>query len=290
MHRWSVLRTRAEAVQTVGRASERNTDSGNFSSSSRDTQRPAMPDVGCNMSGGVGGQMGSGDADRLPASYVDATAYGASSASVSDTMAADLGQDLDPVLSRLGPDPLGEPVCFIEVNSTDTQTVIWRDKERKRIIIAFRGTDADNTGANWRDVLTDLMCFQTDASWIFEGGNTTTKQHGGHAAGSANEKSERVGDTPTGKGKETKSASGASSEGSEQASEVRAPMAHIGFAIAYASCRDRLWRVLRSLLPESGSADDVIERALIWHTRYAVMHTPLPKSRARPRLLFVVKA
>ena len=263
MHRWSVLRTRAEAVQTVGRASERNTDSGNFTSPSRDTQRPAMPDVGCNMSVGVRGQMGSGDDDRLPASCVVASAYGASSVSVSDTMAADLGQDLDPVLSRLGPDPLGEPVCFVEVNSTDTQTVIWRDKERRRIIIAFRGTDADSTGANWRDVLTDLMCFQTDASWIFEGGNTTTKQHGEHTAGSAKEKSERVGDTPTGTENVTTSASGASSEVAEQASEVRAPMAHIGFAIAYASCRDRLWRVLRSLLPESGSADNVTERALI---------------------------
>ena len=34
------------------------------------------------------------------------------------------------------------------------------------------------------------------------------------------------------------------------------PLAHIGFCIAYASCREQLWRVLRTTLP-----DDVHERS-----------------------------
>lgn len=58
---------------------------------------------------------------------------------------------------------LGELASFIEVNSTDTHVVVWRDKTHKRIVVSFRGTDI-----NWKDVLTDLMCFQTDVSWLFD--------------------------------------------------------------------------------------------------------------------------
>ena len=55
---------------------------------------------------------------------------------------------------------IAEAMCFIEVNSTDTHIVVWR--EGTRVIVSFRGTDI-----NWRDFVTDLSAFQVNVSWLF---------------------------------------------------------------------------------------------------------------------------
>lgn len=46
-----------------------------------------------------------------------------------------------------------EKICFLDNPYTDTQVAIWRDTERKRLVIAFRGTEQ----AKWKDLRTDLM-------------------------------------------------------------------------------------------------------------------------------------
>ncbi|XP_044500845.1 uncharacterized protein LOC123221926 isoform X3 [Mangifera indica] len=46
-----------------------------------------------------------------------------------------------------------EKICFLDNESTDTQVAIWRDFERKRLVIAFRGTEQ----VKWKDLRTDLM-------------------------------------------------------------------------------------------------------------------------------------
>ncbi|PIA40124.1 hypothetical protein AQUCO_02500085v1 [Aquilegia coerulea] len=46
-----------------------------------------------------------------------------------------------------------EKICFLDNPSTDTQVAIWRDTLRKRLVIAFRGTEQ----TRWRDLVTDLM-------------------------------------------------------------------------------------------------------------------------------------
>ncbi|KAL8479757.1 hypothetical protein ACS0TY_026622 [Phlomoides rotata] len=46
-----------------------------------------------------------------------------------------------------------EKICFLDNEETDTQATIWRDPERKRLVIAFRGTEQ----TKWKDLLTDLM-------------------------------------------------------------------------------------------------------------------------------------
>lgn len=46
-----------------------------------------------------------------------------------------------------------EKICFLDNASTDTQVAIWRDSTRRRLVVAFRGTEQ----AKWRDLLTDLM-------------------------------------------------------------------------------------------------------------------------------------
>ncbi|KAJ0034865.1 hypothetical protein Pint_25199 [Pistacia integerrima] len=46
-----------------------------------------------------------------------------------------------------------EKICFLDNESTDTQVAIWRDSERKRLVIAFRGTEQ----VKWKDLRTDLM-------------------------------------------------------------------------------------------------------------------------------------
>ncbi|KAK0606997.1 hypothetical protein LWI29_007534 [Acer saccharum] len=46
-----------------------------------------------------------------------------------------------------------EKLCFLDNESTDTQLAIWRDTARKRLVVAFRGTEQ----ARWKDLLTDLM-------------------------------------------------------------------------------------------------------------------------------------
>ncbi|KAJ0092466.1 hypothetical protein Patl1_25754 [Pistacia atlantica] len=46
-----------------------------------------------------------------------------------------------------------EKICFLDNESTDTQVAIWRDSERRRLVIAFRGTEQ----VKWKDLRTDLM-------------------------------------------------------------------------------------------------------------------------------------
>ncbi|WVZ86343.1 hypothetical protein U9M48_033141 [Paspalum notatum var. saurae] len=46
-----------------------------------------------------------------------------------------------------------EKICFLDNVSTDTQVAIWRDSSRKRLVVAFRGTEQ----SRWKDLRTDLM-------------------------------------------------------------------------------------------------------------------------------------
>lgn len=46
-----------------------------------------------------------------------------------------------------------EKICFVDNASTDTQVAIWRDSARRRLVIAFRGTEQ----TQWKDLVTDLM-------------------------------------------------------------------------------------------------------------------------------------
>ncbi|KAH1190111.1 Lipase [Glycine max] len=46
-----------------------------------------------------------------------------------------------------------EKLCFLDNASTDTQVAIWRDSARRRLVVAFRGTEQ----TQWKDLRTDLM-------------------------------------------------------------------------------------------------------------------------------------
>ncbi|XP_062108992.1 uncharacterized protein LOC133819703 isoform X2 [Humulus lupulus] len=46
-----------------------------------------------------------------------------------------------------------EKICFLDNETTDTQVAIWRDPARRRLVVAFRGTEQ----AKWKDLKTDLM-------------------------------------------------------------------------------------------------------------------------------------
>ncbi|BAT96127.1 hypothetical protein VIGAN_08301300 [Vigna angularis var. angularis] len=46
-----------------------------------------------------------------------------------------------------------EKLCFLDNASTDTQVAIWRDSARRRLVVAFRGTEQ----SQWKDLRTDLM-------------------------------------------------------------------------------------------------------------------------------------
>ncbi|KAK3144297.1 hypothetical protein QOZ80_4AG0311170 [Eleusine coracana subsp. coracana] len=46
-----------------------------------------------------------------------------------------------------------EKICFLDNVSTDTQVAIWRDSSRRRLVVAFRGTEQ----SKWKDLRTDLM-------------------------------------------------------------------------------------------------------------------------------------
>ncbi|XP_047337147.1 uncharacterized protein LOC124940659 isoform X2 [Impatiens glandulifera] len=50
-----------------------------------------------------------------------------------------------------------EKISFLDNPSTDTQVAIWRDRTRKRLVIAFRGTEQ----SRWKDLRTDLMVMPT---------------------------------------------------------------------------------------------------------------------------------
>jgi len=129
---------------------------------------------------------------------------------------------------------LGETVCFVEVNSTDTHVAVWRDKIHKRVVVSFRGTDI-----NWKDFLTDLMCFQTDVSWLFQ-------QDVSHAHTHHETKEEEIEPNfKVGAGLDPSGLGNFVNENNE-----KSPKAHIGFCIAYASVREQLLEVIRQLVPE----------------------------------------
>ncbi|XP_019449987.1 PREDICTED: uncharacterized protein LOC109352451 isoform X1 [Lupinus angustifolius] len=46
-----------------------------------------------------------------------------------------------------------EKICFLDNQITDTQVAIWRDSTRRRLVVAFRGTEQ----TQWKDLRTDLM-------------------------------------------------------------------------------------------------------------------------------------
>lgn len=46
-----------------------------------------------------------------------------------------------------------EKICFLDNISTDTQVAIWCDSSRRRLVVAFRGTEQ----SRWKDLRTDLM-------------------------------------------------------------------------------------------------------------------------------------
>ncbi|KAF8015921.1 hypothetical protein BT93_H1458 [Corymbia citriodora subsp. variegata] len=50
-----------------------------------------------------------------------------------------------------------EKICFLDNASTDTQAAIWRDSARRRLVVAFRGTEQ----SRWKDLRTDLMMAPT---------------------------------------------------------------------------------------------------------------------------------
>ncbi|CAH9137291.1 unnamed protein product [Cuscuta epithymum] len=50
-----------------------------------------------------------------------------------------------------------DKICFLDNSSTDTQVALWRDQSRKRLVVAFRGTEQ----ARWKDLRTDLMVVPT---------------------------------------------------------------------------------------------------------------------------------
>ncbi|KAF4351585.1 hypothetical protein F8388_003238 [Cannabis sativa] len=50
-----------------------------------------------------------------------------------------------------------EKICFLDNETTDTEVAIWRDPSRRRLVVAFRGTEQ----AKWKDLKTDLMVAPT---------------------------------------------------------------------------------------------------------------------------------
>ncbi|KAJ8530687.1 hypothetical protein K7X08_023568 [Anisodus acutangulus] len=50
-----------------------------------------------------------------------------------------------------------DKLCFLDNESTDTEATLWRDSARKRLVVAFRGTEQ----TKWKDLVTDLMLVPT---------------------------------------------------------------------------------------------------------------------------------
>ncbi|TKY53651.1 feruloyl esterase A [Spatholobus suberectus] len=55
-----------------------------------------------------------------------------------------------------------EKICFLDNASTDTQVAIWRDSARRRLVVAFRGTEQ----SQWKDLRTDLMLVPAGVTFI----------------------------------------------------------------------------------------------------------------------------
>ncbi|CAN0023604.1 unnamed protein product [Laminaria digitata] len=61
-----------------------------------------------------------------------------------------------------------ELMCFIDNSETDTQVGVWRDERKKRLVVAFRGTE------KWQDVLIDVNILLDEYSES-EAGKTADK-------------------------------------------------------------------------------------------------------------------
>ncbi|KAJ3706376.1 hypothetical protein LUZ61_010081 [Rhynchospora tenuis] len=46
-----------------------------------------------------------------------------------------------------------EKICFLDNITTDTEVSVWRDSSRRRLLVAFRGTEQ----SKWKDLQTDLL-------------------------------------------------------------------------------------------------------------------------------------
>ncbi|XP_042055118.1 uncharacterized protein LOC121799731 isoform X1 [Salvia splendens] len=64
-----------------------------------------------------------------------------------------------------------EKICFLDNAESDTQVAIWRDLERRRLVVAFRGTEQ----TRWKDVVTDLMLVPTGLNPERIGGGSTNE-------------------------------------------------------------------------------------------------------------------
>ncbi|XP_057772152.1 uncharacterized protein LOC130991777 isoform X1 [Salvia miltiorrhiza] len=64
-----------------------------------------------------------------------------------------------------------EKICFLDNAESDTQVAIWRDLERRRLVIAFRGTEQ----TRWKDLVTDLMLVPTGLNPERIGGDSTNE-------------------------------------------------------------------------------------------------------------------
>ncbi|XP_042050645.1 uncharacterized protein LOC121796024 isoform X1 [Salvia splendens] len=64
-----------------------------------------------------------------------------------------------------------EKICFLDNAESDTQVAIWRDLERRRLVVAFRGTEQ----TRWKDVVTDLMLVPTGLNPERIGGDSTNE-------------------------------------------------------------------------------------------------------------------
>ncbi|CAI5986440.1 unnamed protein product [Closterium sp. NIES-64] len=78
-----------------------------------------------------------------------------------------------------------ECVCFLSGDRTDTQVFVWRDKDplRKRLVVAFRGTEFDlqKFKISWMDVLTDFRLWENpfDSDLTEEDNKAGVKVHRG---------------------------------------------------------------------------------------------------------------
>ncbi|XP_022722826.1 uncharacterized protein LOC111279985 isoform X2 [Durio zibethinus] len=68
-----------------------------------------------------------------------------------------------------------EKICFLDNETTDTQVAIWRDSARRRLVVAFRGTEQ----AKWKDLRTDLMLVPSGLNPERIGGDFKQEVHSG---------------------------------------------------------------------------------------------------------------
>ncbi|XP_042517120.1 uncharacterized protein LOC122091317 isoform X2 [Macadamia integrifolia] len=83
-----------------------------------------------------------------------------------------------------------EKICFLDNPSTDTQVAIWRDSPRKRLVVAFRGTEQVHSGflSAYDSVRTRIMSLVKLAIGFVDGAEVVNKWHiyvTGHSLGGA---------------------------------------------------------------------------------------------------------